>query len=402
MITLEDYLPVVGNEVVANLHAKARRLYGKRIIHVNSTYQGGGVAEMLERLVPLMNDIGLEADWRILPGPLDFFNITKRFHNGLQGEDFELTDEMRDLYVSQNGAFSDYAKLDAEAVIIHDPQPLPLIRFYQKRQPWLWRCHIDLTEPHGELWDFLTQFILRYDTMIVSSEDYRRADLWLQQVVFTPAIDPLSLKNQPMDRDVVEAHLATLGVPQDKPYILQVSRFDKWKDMEGVLNSYRIVRGEFPCRVVLCGSMAADDPEGLEMYQRIIEDAADLLDQGEAIIITDASNAEVNALQRGAAVIMQKSKREGFGLTVTEGMWKARPVVATRVGGIPLQIDDMVGGLLVQPGHDEDFAAAVLKVLQDDSLAAELGYHAREKVRQDFLITRLLSAYLDLLNDTLA
>lgn len=401
MNTLEDYLPIVGAQVVADLHRKARRLYGRRVMHVNSTYQGGGVAEMLVQLVPLMNDVGVEADWRILPGPLDFFTITKQFHNGLQGEPFELTEQMKELYVSQNEAFSAYAKLDDDVVIIHDPQPLPLARFYPKRQPWIWRCHIDLSEPHRELWAFLTPFILRYDAMIVSSEQYMQPDISLRQVVFTPAIDPLALKNADMDAETVAAHLARLGVPGDKPFILQVSRFDKWKDMEGVVDAWRLLRDEVDCRVVLCGSMASDDPEGLEMYRRVMDASHDDIERGDVIVITDASNADVNALQRGAAVVTQKSKREGFGLTVTEAMWKGKPVVASRVGGIPLQITSGESGILVSPGDTEEFARAILRLLEDPDMCADLGYHAREKVRQDFLITRLLSAYLDLLAETL-
>lgn len=401
MITLEDYLPIVGNEVVANLHEKAKTLYGRRLVHVNSTYQGGGVAEMLERIMPLMNDLGMEVDWRVLPGPLDFFTITKKFHNGLHGEPFEFTQEMKDLYITQNESFSQYARLDFDAVIVHDPQPLPLIRFYRKRQPWFWRCHIDLTEPVPELWDYLMPFIMRYDRMIVSSEDYKQPDLWLNQVIFTPAIDPLSLKNADMDDEAVDMHLADLHIPRDKPFVLQVSRFDKWKDMAGVVRALKHIREEVDCRLVLVGGMAADDPEGLEMYQETIDAAADLIESGDVIVRTDASNAEVNALQRAAAVVTQKSKREGFGLTVTEAMWKGRPVVATRVGGIPLQIENDVNGLLVAPGHDEQFAEAVLKILKDPDFGTELGYRAREKVRQDFLITRLLSAYLDMLNETL-
>ncbi|MGV8082263.1 MAG: glycosyltransferase [Coriobacteriia bacterium] len=399
MITLEDYLPVVGNEVVATLHRKARRLYGKRVLHINSTYSGGGVAEMLQQLVPLMNDVGIEADWRILPGPLDFFTITKQFHNGLHGEPFEFTDAMRELYLRTNEQLSVYAKINSDLVVVHDPQPLALVSHYRKKQPWVWRCHVDLTDPDPALWDFLTPFILRYDMMIVSTEEYRQEDLWMQQMVITPAIDPLSLKNADMPAEQVDTVLAELNIPRDKPYILQVSRFDKWKDFPGVIKAFRMIREDYDCRLVMTGSSAVDDPEGRQVFDEIRSESADLVESGDAIILVDTSNVGVNALQRGAAVVMQKSTREGFGLTVAEAMWKGRPMVATRVGGIPLQIDDRVNGLLVPPNDDEAFAHAVLQFLKDPEFAEDAGTNAREKIRRDFLLTRLLSAYLDLLGE---
>ncbi|MBI5231320.1 MAG: glycosyltransferase, partial [Coriobacteriales bacterium] len=298
----------------------------------------------------------------------------------------------------QNEIFSVYARLDFDGVIVHDPQPLPLVRYYRKRQPWIWRCHIDLSTPYPPLWDLLEKYILRYDAMVVSSDEFRQRDFGVPQVVFTPAIDPLSLKNSDMDEATALMHLKDLGVPVDRPYILQVSRFDKWKDMAGVVRCYRQIREECGCRLVLTGGRAADDPEGAEQYALAEEEAGELLKSRDVILLTDASNAQVNALQRTAAVITQKSLREGFGLTVTEGMWKGRPVVGTCVGGIPLQIDDGENGLLVDPGDDDGFIKAVLRILKDPDFADELGRNAREKVRENFLITKLLDSYLELLN----
>ncbi|MBE0477333.1 MAG: glycosyltransferase [Coriobacteriia bacterium] len=401
MLIVEDYLPIVGKEVIGSLHAKARKLYGKRVMHVNATYYGGGVAEMLQTFVPLMNNIGIDADWRIVPGPVDFFNITKQFHNGLHGQDFDLTEEMKKLYVMNNGDFATYAKLDDDIIIIHDPQPLPLIRFYAKRQPWIWRCHVDLTNPHSDLWEFLAPFILRYDRVVVSHEDYVQKDLPNEHVIQHPAIDPLALKNRDMEEDEIALHLFKLGVPADKPYILQVSRFDKWKDMPGVIETFKRLRDDFDCRVVLCGSMASDDPEGIQIYQQVVEDTIEMRESGDVILVTDASNAEVNALQRGAAVVTQKSSREGFGLTVTEAMWKAKPVVSTTVGGIPLQIEHEKTGLLSAPDDFEGFVRNVRRIMEDPGFGAELGRAAKEKVRTDFLITRMLSHDLDMLNDLL-
>ena len=399
MLIVEDYLPIVGKEVIGSLHAKARKLYGKKVMHVNATYYGGGVAEMLQTFIPLLNNIGIDADWRIVPGPVDFFNITKQFHNGLHGEDFDLTEEMKKLYVTNNGDFATYAKLDDDIIIIHDPQPLPLIRFYGKRQPWIWRCHIDLTNPHQDLWEFLSPFILRYDRVVVSHEDYIQPDLPNQHVIQHPAIDPLAIKNRDMAEDEVALHLFELGVPADKPFILQVSRFDKWKDMPGVIETFKRLREDFDCRVVLCGSMASDDPEGIQIYRQVLDDTIALREAGDVILITDASNAQVNALQRAAAVVTQKSSREGFGLTVTEAMWKAKPVVSTTVGGIPLQIEHERNGLLSSPDDFEGFVHNVRRVLADPEFGAELGRAAKEKVRQDFLITRMLSHDLDMMNE---
>jgi trehalose synthase len=399
MVRLDDYRHIVGDEQIARIFRQARPLYRKRIIHVNSTYMGGGVAEMLQSLVPLMNDAGLQADWRILRGSPDFFNITKKFHNGLQGDDINLSKIKQTIYEGINEEFSRYAKLNHDAVIIHDPQPLPLIRYYSKAQPWIWRCHIDLSDPNPALWSYLKAFILRYDLVIISSKAYHKSDLPVDYRIFTPVIDPLSPKNIELsDRDM-RFYLKKYQIPTDKPILAQISRFDKWKDPLGVLDVYKRVRSKMDCRLVLCGSMAADDPEGFEIFKTVEHEAGALLKSGEVILLTTENNFLVNMLQRIAAVVIQKSLREGFGLTVTEALWKGRPVVASNVGGIPLQIQDGESGFLVDPRDNKGFAAAILQCLRNPEEAEQMGQKGREFVRQNFLITRLLSNYLELLSE---
>jgi trehalose synthase len=396
---LADYREIVGDDVIYSLGRKVSSLYGKHILHLNSTYQGGGVAEMLVSLLPLMNDAGLEAGWRILHGHPDFFTITKKFHNALQGDPVNLTSIKKRLYLQANEDFSVYTHIDHDCVFIHDPQPLPLISFYKKGQPWVWRCHVDLSAPNPELWEYLKQFILRYDVVIVSNKAYIKEGLPVDQRVIYPAIDPVSAKNMDLSEKDIAKSLNKFGIPTDKPLITQVSRFDKHKDPAGVINAYKKVKEAVDCRLVLCGSMASDDPEGLKIYEGLERKAKRLLEQKDVIFTTVENDILVNALQRTSAVIVQKSVREGFGLTVTEAQWKRRPVVASRVGGIPVQIQDGVNGFLVDADDEDGFAERITHLLQDPALGQKLGASGRESVKKNFLITRLLGDYLDLLND---
>jgi len=397
--TLEDYREIVGDEIIAGIHRKARRLYGKHILHINSTYYGGGVAEILSCLVPLMNDVGICADWRILHGSPDFFTITKKFHNALQGDSINLTEIKKQLYLQVNEDFSTYCHINHDCIIIHDPQPLPLIKLYKKKQPWIWRCHVDLSNPNEELWEFLKKFTLRYDVVVVSSEKFKKMDLPVEQRVIHPAIDPLSPKNMEISDKITSKYLKKFRIPTDKPLITQISRFDKWKDPEGVVDVFKLVKKEVDCRLVLCGNMAADDPEGYQIYERVKRRAKHLMEKKDVIFITSENNILVNALQRSSAVIIQKSIREGFGLTVTEALWKGTPVVASNVGGISLQIKNGENGFLIEPYDTKGFAKRIMEILQNPELAEEIGRAGKEVVRRNFLITRLLSDYLDLLND---
>lgn len=397
MLSLEDYRNIVSDKTITNIYQKARRLYGKRVMEVNSTYVGGGVAEMLQSLIHLMNDIGIETDWGILHGSPDFFEITKRFHNALQGNKLHLTEIKKNIYLGSNEAFYSYTHLRHDAVIIHDVQPLPLIKFAAKREPWIWRCHVDLTSPDRTLWEFIKQFILRYDLMVVSHKSYLKKNLPLEQRIIFPAIDPLSTKNMDISEETVEKTIKKFGIKTDKPIIVQVSRFDPWKDPEGVLRVFGRIKKEVDCRLVLCGSMATDDPDGMQVYERIRSMASKWIRTGDVIMLTTENNILVNSLQRISEVVIQKSIREGFGLTVSEALWKETPVVGSNVGGIPLQIKDGVNGYLVDPSDIEGCASRVLELLHNPDLAREMGRKGKEIVRGNFLITRLLLDWLELL-----
>jgi len=352
-------------------------------------------------LVPLLNNIGLDTDWRLLRGTPEFFTITKKFHNAIQGEEIHMTDIKASLYVENNQDFSIYCNIDADVVFIHDPQPLPLIRFYRKRQPWLWRCHVDLSHPNEELWNFLKGFILTYDGIIVSDERYVRKELPMTYTIIDPAIDPLTTKNRDLPDELYERTLQKYSIPTDKPLITQISRFDKWKDPIGVIEVFKRIRKQFPCRLVLCGSMATDDPEGWDIFEQTREAAGSLLDDKEVILITVEDNVLVNTLQRKSAVVLQKSIREGFGLTVTEALWKGTPVVASNVGGIPRQVIDNTTGFLVEPYDYNACAELVLSILRHPKVGAVLGANGKEHVRRNFLITRHIIDDLRLLNKLL-
>jgi len=397
----ENYRKIVGDDVIAEIYKKARKLYGKYILNINSTYQGGGVAEILSSLVPLMNNTGIDAEWRILHGNPDFFTVTKKFHNAIQGAKINLTDLKKKLYTETNGDFATYTHIKHDVVMIHDPQPLPLITFYRKRQPWIWRCHIDLTNPNREVWDYLKSFILRYDAVIVSMEQYKRKDLPVQQFVIPPAIDPLTPKNMPLSKETIDKYLKKFNIPKDKPLITQISRFDPWKDPLGVIEVFKKVKEEVDARLVLCGSMASDDPEGYKIYSEVQKAAKPLVEKGDIILLTTENNILVNVLQRVSDVIIQKSTREGFGLTVTEALWKGTPVVASNVGGIKLQIKDGWNGFLLEPKDYDGFAKKIIEILKDKELARTIGKNGTEYVRKNFLITRLLIQHLDLLNEIL-
>ncbi len=399
---IEDYAKIVSDEVMFELYKSAKRFYGNTVVHINSTYYGGGVAEILNALVPLMNDIGLETGWRQLRGSSDFFNITKKFHNALQGDSLNLTEMKKKLYIQTNVDFSTYNHIDEhDCVIVHDPQPLPMIKFYRKRQPWIWRIHIDLSHPNVELWDFLKNYILRYDVVILSHEKYKIRDLPVEQRIIHPAIDPLSPKNFNISEKTISKYLRKFNIPTDKPILCQISRFDKWKDPDGVVEVFKLVKEKIDCRLVLCGSMTIDDPESHQAYEQVKRKTNNFTENGDVILITFENNILVNALQRKSAVIIQKSLREGFGLTVSEALWKETPVVASNVGGIPLQIDNGENGFLVEPNDTKGFANIIIDILKDPKLAASIGKKGKEVVLKKFLITRLLLDYLKLIHEML-
>jgi len=340
----------------------------------------------------LMNDVGVFTGWRILHGSPDFFTITKKFHNALQGDPINLTDIKKNLYSEVNENFAIFTHINHDCVIVHDPQPLPMIKFYRKKAPWLWRCHIDISNPNRELWDFLKSFIIRYDGMIISDERYKKKDLPISQYIFHPTIDPLSYKNIPLNESVINKYLRKFGIPINKQIIVQISRFDKWKDPEGVIEVFKLVKQEVDCRLVLCGNIASDDPEGLQIYRKVLQKVKK---EKDILIIMRDNQILVNALQRAASVVIQKSLREGFGLTVTEALWKGKPVVASNVGGIPLQVIDGKTGLLVEPNDIEGCARKIVKILKEPEFARVLGENGKAHVKENFLITKSLLIYMD-------
>ena len=399
MHDIDTYREIIGDKAFSYLFKKANKLSTRKILNINSTAQGGGVAEILESLVILMNELGIYAGWRILHGNPDFFSITKKFHNAIQGNSIRLSELKKKLYLKTNQDFSIFTHIDHDAVIIHDPQPLPLIRYYKKKQPWIWRCHIDLSNPHKELWHYLKKFILRYDRMIISSESYRLDKFPVQQTVIPPAINPESPKNMDLSTREINRQCKKYKIPLDKPIITQVSRFDRLKDPAGVIKVFKKVKSKIDCRLVLCGSMAVDDPEGIKIYEQILHCAQKMIEKGDIIIFNVENDILVNVLQRISSVIIQKSLKEGFGLTVSEALWKETPVVASNVGGIPLQIIDGENGFLLEPLDCGGFADRIIYLLENPSKAEEIGKRGKEVVREKFLITRLLADYIDLLNE---
>jgi len=389
---------MVPDETLAEIYAKARHLYGKHIVHLNATYQGGGVAEILYSLVLLMNDVGIDAGWRILHGSQEFFEITKGFHNALQGAKLNLTTRKKRTYLQINDNFSRFSHLDHDCVIIHDPQPLSIITSYRKSQPWIWRCHLDLTNPHKELWDFLKGYLLKYDQIVVSSEKYFKDDLPVDQRLMLPAINPLSQKNKDINEKTMIEYITKAGIPTDKPIITQVSRLDPWKDPEGVIDVFKLVKEKVNCRLVFCYNVASDDPEGMRMYNKVQRKANKFLKRGDIIFVVGNNETLVNSIQRFSSVIIQKSIKEGFCLCVTEALWKGTPVVASNVGGIPSQIKDGENGFLLAPKDTEGFADRIIYLLKNPDDGKAIGQKAKETVRQKFLITRLLSDYLYMLN----
>jgi trehalose synthase len=398
MLSLEEFRGIVPDKTLAEIYARARGLYGKHIVHVNSTYMGGGVAEILYSLVMLMNDVGIDTGWRILHGTPDFFEITKSFHNALQGAKINLTENKKEIYLQVVGNYSRFTHFYHDCVIVHDPQPLALIRSYRKRQPWIWRCHIDLTDPNPQLWDFLTGFLLKYDQIVVSSEKYYKHDLPVDQRLVFPAINPLNSKNIELSEKTITEYIKKAGIPTDKPIITQVSRLDPWKDPEGVLEVFKHVKEKVDCRLIFCYNLAGDDPEGVQMYTRTFRKAKKYVDRGDVLFVVGNNDVLVNSIQRFSSVIIQKSTKEGFCLSVTEALWKGTPVVASNVGGIPAQIIDGESGYLLDPYDIEGFAERIIYILKNPDLAKSMGKKAQEKVRNEFLITRLLSDYLDMLN----
>ncbi len=386
---IEDYEPFIGIENVERIREKARKLKDLRVANFNSTYYGGGVAETISSLTLLMNSLGLRTEWRVIQGTADFFSITKKIHNALQGGEIDLSSIKKEIYEQVIYENSVRNFLEHDFVIVHDPHPLPLIEHYEKKCPWIWRCHIDLSRPDAEMWKYLRHWIDQYDVAIVSCPEYQQ-EMKPPQRVFMPAINPFSIKNRQLSNKDIDERLAHYKIPTDLPLVVQISRFDPWKDPEGVVEAFKLARKKVDARLVLLGNFATDDPEGREIFESLCAC------QGEHILILTSGDdtALVNALQTRAAVVLQKSLREGFGLTVAEAMWKGTPVIGGNVGGIRYQIENGVNGFLVS--SIEEAAECIVRLLKDEKLCEEIGQKARETVREKFLLTRYVEQYLDL------
>ena len=388
---LSTYSAIAEPEEIRSLMHLAKRIKGRSFLHVNSTSIGGGVAEILHRLVYLFRELGLDARWEVIKGDQAFFEITKKIHNGLQGLQVEMTPRMWKILREVNETNAKVISYDADLVFVHDPQPAALIE-HRKRGVWVWRCHIDVSHPYHPVWKKLKYYVDQYDAAIFSGSKFAQ-QLSIPQYIVRPTIDPFSEKNRDLtDQEILEV-LDTHQIPRDKPILLQVSRFDRFKDPLGVIKAYRMVKKSHDCRLVLAGGSATDDPEGETILAHVREEAAGDPDI-HILLLAPFSDRVINALQRTATIVIQKSLREGFGLTVTEALWKGKPVIGGAVGGIPLQIHHGITGFLVH--SVEGTAYRVRQLLHSPELGTKMGLTAREYVRRNFLLTRQAKDYLAL------
>ena len=391
MPQLSDYAAFIGFQAIDELKILADRLKGKRVLHVNSTAVGGGVAEILNRMVPLMNELGIETRWEVVKGGDAFYAVTKKIHNALHGDSPAFHEADFSAFLEVQAQNLNEMPLDEDIVFIHDPQPVGLVERKAKlHNRWIWRCHVDVSSPDPAAWTFLKPFIENYDKAVFSAPSFSQK-LSIPQVLISPSIDPLSEKNREMLPEEVLGIMRRLDIPLDKPLITQVSRFDRLKDPLGVIEAFKRIQPYVDARLLLVGGGATDDPEGMEVFMEAKNAAAEDEDI-RILLLPPTSHSEINAIQRASTIILQKSLKEGFGLTITEALWKGKPVIASAVGGIPLQITHKYSGILT---HSIDGTAYWLKqLLHDPASAKHLGENGREHVRQNFLLTRHLRDYL--------
>lgn len=391
MSSIDDYVPVAGASEVEELRLLASKLEGKTVRNVNSTAVGGGVAEILTRMIPLLKDLGIDAQWSVIKGNERFFAVTKNMHNALHGVDVPVSGDDLDFFVDVNRQNAAEMDLASDILFIHDPQPIALVeRKGQFGGKWIWRCHIDFTDPRPEVWDFLKGYIERYDGAVFSAPAFSRS-LSIRQALISPSIDPLSDKNRDLSEEEIDRVCARHGIDRGRPIVTQISRFDYLKDPVGVVKAYRMVKEHMDCQLILAGGGATDDPEGHRVLEDVRKEA-----EGDpdvfVLFLPPASDVEINALQRASSVVLQKSLKEGFGLTVAEALWKAKPVIASAVGGIPLQIAHKYSGILTR--SVEGTAFWIKQLLQEPGYARRLGVNGKEHVRANYLITRHIRDYL--------
>jgi trehalose synthase len=388
MSTLEEYIPIVGRSVIEELRLLSPQLRGKCIQHINSTAVGGGVAEILNRMIPLMRELGVDACWDVIKGGEKFFLVTKKFHNVLHGRCEEVTPEDIEAFMETSRKNNEEMNIYGDVVLVHDPQPIALVE-RRNGNKWIWRCHIDISNPDPLVWGFLKKFIVRYEGAVFSAPSFSQL-LPNRQFLVAPSIDPLSDKNKELPQEVIDRVFEKYQIPRDRPIITQISRFDRLKDPLGVIAAYAEVKKNVDCILLLAGGGAADDPEGVQVLEEVR--AAAHQDPDIHVLLLQQNDIEINALQRGSTVIIQKSLKEGFGLTVSEALWKGKPVVASNVGGIPLQVKHRQTGLLCHSA--EGAAFAIKQLLNNPAWARQLGENGREHIRTNFLITRQIRDHL--------
>ncbi len=391
MIRIDDYGPIVGPSYLEELRLLAGMLGGRTVQNINSTAVGGGVAEILTRMVPLLNELGVHTRWDVIKGDDRFFVITKNIHNALHGAAIDLSPDDQKYFREVNESNAAQMELNGDFVFVHDPQPIGLIEHRRNNgDHWIWRGHVDFSRPHLAVWNFLAGYVNRYDTAVFSAPSFAR-ELAIRQVLIAPSIDPLSDKNKELPQETVDEVFRRFGIDRSRPVVTQISRFDYLKDPVGVIRAYKMVKRYINAQLVLAGGGATDDPEGPKIMEEVRNEAAGDKDIF-VLFLPPASDIEINALQRGSTVVLQKSLREGFGLTVSEAMWKSKPVIASAVGGIPLQIAHKYSGILT---HSIDGTAYWIKqLINEPEYARALGANGREHIKNNFLITRHIKDYL--------
>lgn len=417
MASLKDYEGVVGTDAINEIFELGKKIRGRKVIHINSTKIGGGVAEILQKLIPLLSESGLDAQWQVIKGDEEFFSITKSFHNALHGDRVQLTQQMFDYYIRINRENAQQLQLnDADIVVIHDPQPAALIQYFPKRKgKWIWRCHIDVSTPFPRVWEFLKTFVSQYDAAVFHVDKFAKRDLPIRQFIIPPSIDPLSDKNRELSEDEIKLVLEKHHITKDKPIITQIGRFDHLKDPVGVvkmckmikdprsvvdvfrmfrggsvLDATQIGRERVDCKLILAGGLASDDPEGQKVFQEV--QSVSKGDEDIHLLVLPPADLDINALQRASDIILQKSLKEGFGLTVSEALWKEKPVIGGDTGGIPLQIINGMDGFLVN--SIEEAADKVRFLIKNPKKAKQMGKIGKEHVRKNFLITRHVRDHL--------
>ncbi len=388
MAKINEYIPIVGQSVIDDLKLLGEKLKSKVVQHINSTPVGGGVAEILNRMVPLLRELGVDTRWDVIKGGEQFFEVTKKFHNALHGRAEEISDRDFEIFMETSRQNLENVNTYGDIVFVHDPQPIALVK-KKSDNKWLWRCHVDVSNPNEKVWEFLMDFIVKYDSAVFSAPAFS-PKLPIRQFLIPPSIDPISDKNKELPQETIDSVLRKYNIKKDKPIITQISRFDRLKDPAGVIEAYLQVKKYINCQLVLAGGTAEDDPEGLEVLSEVKEKAKE--DADIHILLLSQNDIEVNALQRASDVIVQKSLKEGFGLTVAEALWKSKPVVASNVGGIPLQIKHKYSGLLCHSVEGASFA--IKQLINSPEYAKKLGENGREHIRNNFLLTRHLRDYM--------